>query len=341
MKAAKDLAAALFALGFNEVTPAAGPTLSVRAGGTDLSVTVEFASAPSSSTVGQLVASEPAPARPDRLHVLVSDRLSSAARARLREGGWGWLDRRGHLRLWAPDHGIRIETEIEPLRARRAPDYQDPFATGVGLDVAIALLIEPDRPTSVRALSRSLARSASAVSVSLRRLREASLVTERTEPLIPELFEELSRYWAPRRIPLARAPLPDDVRSLRRMEFNFHDPTLPGWALTDTLAAHHYGAPVVVADTYPPDFYVPSDAVLRDATSYFGLAPSFEARACTVAVPPARAAVTTRVVPAGGAGAELLLAHPLFVALELARDRARGREILDQWTPPPEFARVW
>jgi hypothetical protein len=34
--------------------------------------------------------------------------------------------------------------------------------------------------------------------------------------------------------------------------------------------------------------------------------------------------------------------HPLFLALELAQDAARGREILDQWTPvDPEIHRVW
>jgi hypothetical protein len=32
------------------------------------------------------------------------------------------------------------------------------------------------------------------------------------------------------------------------------------------------------------------------------------------------------------------LAHPVAVALDLAQDRARGREILDDWSPPE---RVW
>jgi hypothetical protein len=35
------------------------------------------------------------------------------------------------------------------------------------------------------------------------------------------------------------------------------------------------------------------------------------------------------------------LAHPLFVALDLAADPGRGREILDGWTPPADVARVW
>jgi hypothetical protein len=34
------------------------------------------------------------------------------------------------------------------------------------------------------------------------------------------------------------------------------------------------------------------------------------------------------------------VAHPLFVALDLAQDTGRGREILDAWTPT-EGTRVW
>lgn len=33
--------------------------------------------------------------------------------------------------------------------------------------------------------------------------------------------------------------------------------------------------------------------------------------------------------------------HPLFVALDLSLDRARGVEILRDWTPPAPFERVW
>jgi hypothetical protein len=36
------------------------------------------------------------------------------------------------------------------------------------------------------------------------------------------------------------------------------------------------------------------------------------------------------------------LAQPLFVALDLAQDPDRGRELLDGWTPPTEAGpRVW
>jgi len=35
------------------------------------------------------------------------------------------------------------------------------------------------------------------------------------------------------------------------------------------------------------------------------------------------------------------LAQPLFVALDLAQDPGRGREILNDWTPPEPWHRVW
>jgi hypothetical protein len=35
------------------------------------------------------------------------------------------------------------------------------------------------------------------------------------------------------------------------------------------------------------------------------------------------------------------LAHPLFVALDLAQDIGRGREILEAWNPDERWTRVW
>ena len=38
--------------------------------------------------------------------VVVADRISEPGRDELRRAGWGWLDRRGHVRVWTP--GVRI-----------------------------------------------------------------------------------------------------------------------------------------------------------------------------------------------------------------------------------------
>lgn len=333
----EDLIEGLSRVGFEvEVTPGTRE-IALRSGRTKLLIDFKAAAAPSAATVDQLIAGRKRSDRTNRVHILIANRLSAASRSRLREEGWGWLDRRGHVRLWAPREGIQVETEIRPLRVEGGLNDKDPLGTRVGLEVASALLLHPKGVLTVRALARKLGRAPSAVSTTLKRLHEASLVTRELQPLIPELFEELSDHWAPRRIPLAAAPGPGDARSLERLQFNIDDPETSGWSLTDTLAASYYGAPVVVGTGYPPDFYVPSEIVLRDAVNHFGLAPTYEVRACSVSVAHVKAATAPRF----DAATEFLLAHPLFVALELARDRARGREVLNEWDPPEEFSRVW
>ncbi|MBU6215903.1 MAG: hypothetical protein KGR17_04805, partial [Acidobacteria bacterium] len=42
--------------------------------------------------------------------VVVADRISEPGRGVLRDAGWGWLDRRGHVRLWAS--GARIDSAV-------------------------------------------------------------------------------------------------------------------------------------------------------------------------------------------------------------------------------------
>lgn len=330
-----DLTSALGQVGLRWTTGPDGG-LAVLAGSDRLALHLRTAAVPSAGKVDDIVAD----AEGSGGHILVADRLSRAARAHLREAGWGWLDRRGHLRIWSPSHGILVETDVEPSTIPKR-GYEDPLATSVGLEVAIELLLDPRGGRGVRALAAAIDRAPSSVSTALKRLREAALVTEGLEPLIPELFDEVSGYWAPKRVALAGVPGPGEQRSLARLRFDLEHPDAPGWALTDTLAAHHLGAPVVVGSGYPPDFYVPSERILRDAVDHFGLAPSYQARACTVSVPPASAAVVHRIDRSDLANTELLLTRPLFVALELARDRARGSEILRQWDPPEGHARVW
>lgn len=336
-----EVAGALRAVGLEVEAPKRRGDLAIRIDGGTLHLEITQVAAPSRATIEHIVRGSAGRARADRLNMLVADRISSAARTELRKAGWGWLDRRGHVRLWQPRVGLRIETETHPLLPPKPLDYEEPLATGVGKAVAVALLLEPEEEhPSVRDLARALARAPSAVSVALRRLREQALVDEKRRPLVPELFEELSGYWAPKRFALAGKPMPGDAGNLERLRFNIDDPQGEGWVLTDTLAASAYGAPVVVGSGYPPDFYVPSDRVLRDTVNHFQMAPSYEARACTVSVPPVPAAVVHRVDRSQLVAIEYLLTRPLFVALELARDPGRGREILREWTPEG-FPRVW
>src|SRR5690606_23060103 len=70
---------------------------------------------------------------PGRLPAMVAAaRLSGPGRAALRRGGWGWLDRRGHLRIWT--RGLRVESAFagEPARGSTGNPW-----TPVGLEVAL------------------------------------------------------------------------------------------------------------------------------------------------------------------------------------------------------------
>jgi len=73
--------------------------------------------------------------------IVVADRFSPKARVLFDQHQVGWLDRRGHLRLVLPP-GIFIDKDVAPLvlegRGRTANLF-----TAVGLDVALALLLEP------------------------------------------------------------------------------------------------------------------------------------------------------------------------------------------------------
>jgi len=103
----------------------------------------------------------------------------------------------------------------------------------------------------------------------------------------------------------------------------------------DAVITGNWGADMVATLQYPVDFYVPSENALRAAVSLYEEAP-FHDRAAAVALPPARWACRQRVPANSGSGTQgsrWPLVHPLFVALDLAQDPARGREILATWEP--------
>jgi hypothetical protein len=116
-----------------------------------------------------------------------------------------------------------------------------------------------------------------------------------------------------------------------------------GWALTDTLAAMSFMARPLARTDHPPDFYVPDAATMRRAVQLLGPARTTSSRVATVRVAPVPMVCEQRVdplmLPAGKGGWPL--AHPVFVAVDLAKDPGRGREILDSWTPPKSWKRVW
>jgi hypothetical protein len=270
-------------------------------------------------------------------HLLVANRIVAAAREVLREQGWSWLDLRGHLHLSGP--GVLVDTAVPA-----APDVPRPvdlFAGKVALEVACALLLAPGHPGSVRQLARELHRSPSSVSAVMNSLREAQLIDSQGLPVTPELFWETASAWRPARATVARVALLDDptIASALRTVWD-EPPTGVGWALTDTMAAAAYGAPAGVRAGYPPDFYVPDATTAHRAETLLGVPTSDTARGATIRIAPVPQVCSLRF-PAPPDGPPWPLAHPLFVALDLAADPGRGREILEGWDPPQEVTRVW
>jgi hypothetical protein len=161
-------------------------------------------------------------------------------------------------------------------------------------------------------------------------------LTSANEPVVPELFWELARVW--RRAPQPLAGLPEPGRGSQNalLQLGLHEDQ--GWALTDTLAARAWGMPMVVSPGYPPDFYVPTIIALQRAVAQFGRAERAEERACTVAVAPVPLVCRWRE---DRPGEHWKVANHIVVALDIAKDEARGREILERWNPPDGVSRVW
>jgi DNA-binding transcriptional ArsR family regulator len=208
--------------------------------------------------------------------------------------------------------------------------------------VATALLMEPAAGVSVRELARRLGRSASTVSEVLAALRRAGLVDDGHRVEGTQLFWEVADRWRIARVYLARVPVPGgDATITKPLRLGLDDAeTTIGWALTDSAAAVVYGAPLAVRTGQLLDFYVPDPATVRRATTLLGPASPRPQARCAVQVAPVPAACSHRVDLAANPF-KWPLAHPVFVALDLAQDAGRGREILGAWTPPYRWARVW
>ena len=261
-------------------------------------------------------AAHPTPAEAEELSnsadLVVADRLSAAARERLDHAGVGWLDRRGHLRVVAP--GLIIDTEV-PTTSR--PQGRRNGGLGeTGLDVAVTLLADPARGWGVNELARHLGRSPGRVSEVLGSLRDQGLVTPAATPIVPELFWAAADAWRPRWMPLAVAPTEADQTRL-----------------SGSRAAAALGAGIVITGDWPLELYLSDNWSLRNLAS---APPSGRARFVGATLP-APAAFN---LPSPRRRSGFPLAHPVVVALDLAQDRARGREVLEDWHPDG-FARVW
>jgi hypothetical protein len=163
-------------------------------------------------------------------------------------------------------------------------------------------------------------------------LRRDELVNTNNAVTDTRLFWQIADRWSTPRTPLAKLPVPGDASLTKPLRLGLDDVDKPGWALTDSVAAAAYGAPMAFRPGQVLDFYVPDLSVVRRATTLLGTAPASSQARATVRVAPVPAVVQRRV-DLNTNQVEWPLAHPLFVALDLAQDVGRGREILDNWTP--------
>lgn len=276
----------------------------------------------------------------DAMPVIVADRITAEAKTELRRAGWGWLDLRGHLHLRSK--GLLVDTTITPLGETRGDN--EPFAGRVSIEVAVATLLEPERALGVRQLATMLHRAPSSVSTALAALRQAGLIDEAGKSRKPELFWELASAWKPKHVMVRTLPM-NDTAVLQALRVNIDDITQPGWALSDARAAATYGAPIAIRADQQHDFYVPDERVIRRAVQLLGEPELRAARGVTLRVALSDVVCARREDPAqhgwNRTHEHWPLAHPLFVAIDLAQDPGRGREVLHNWTPPEPWHRVW
>ena len=256
----------------------------------------------------------------DGERMLVADKITSDARERLNEAGWSWLDRRGRLHLTAA--GVRIDVDVpSDPRLTSEPRARNPIAGPGGLAVAYWLCEHPGRAVSPTGLAPVLGFAPSTVSTANRRLVDAGVVGDGGAGLFPELFWELATVWQPDRVWLAAEPPPPKPST---------DPRAHRWCRAGTAAAAAYGAPVVSAGDGPVELYVSGPVELDIARRRYHVAAPGSG-AASVAVAPVRAVTSPpddgTVPEIGGWPAAPMLA----IALDLAQDRARGRQILDEW----------
>ena len=261
-------------------------------------------------------------AAPSRLPALVvADRISDAGRQVLRAAGWGWLDRRGHLRLWMP--GLRIESALPQLGPGR-PTTGNVWTT-VGLEIALAAMCHPDEPVTARRVAARIGRSVGATHELIGRFVERGLIGSRTHrPLMPDLFWETADRW------------PDDGWLALPVGLDALAARLGADELVrvDERAATLGGAHIAAAGDLPARCYLPTPAALRRARS---LVDRDQPTRSWVRQSPVRWLPELEGLPPD-ADHPWRVAHPLVCALRLAADPARGREIVESWGIVPGAA---
>jgi hypothetical protein len=277
--------------------------------------------------------------------VLVANRISEPARKYLTSRGWAWLDRRfgAHLRIGRRDIEIRYTNQSDPTSTNddgsgafrlSKPAADGPIRGRAGIAYAAAVLCNRDDTPSFRSIAKAVNMSPTAISNAVKHLTAAGLLGPDHKPILPELFWVLAEVWSPVTVvALASLPDPDNPEISARID-NLDQ---SGWVLGGDAAAAELGAPVFSVGNRPW-LWVPTEVEVRRAERTYGSS-NWSDRVAVVATPPTPLVCQWRH-PAPPGGSPWPLPHPVFAALDLARDPGRGREILDQWSPDGADA-VW
>ncbi len=259
-------------------------------------------------------------APPRRPAMVIADRISEPGRDVLRRAGWGWLDRRGHLRIWTT--GVRIEAPVPGLADDADDRGGNPWTT-VGLEVAVAALLEPNEVVSTRHLAPIISRSVGAVHEMIGRLATVGLIGQASRlPLLPDLFWETAAHW------------PDDGWLGLGVELDEAAERAGDGVLVrvDERAATLGGARIAAAGDLPARAYVPN---MRTYRRLRGLADRDAPVRTWIRVSPVTYLPENPDHPADDEH-PWAVAHPIICALRLAADPARGREIVEDWGVVPD-----
>ncbi len=320
-------------VGTVSVSPDMGADVIVEVDGHRLAINIKTTAYATVERIGtfQRLASE----AQDEAILVVADRINEPARQAIEDAGWGYLDAKsGALFLRAP--GIRIDTKVAPLDPGSAARPVGVVGRA-GRVVAYEILrrhydgqVQPIL-TSTSKDEFDLARSST--SDAIRALAAADLFTATGAPVLPELFWELAKVWAPvDRRWLASVPDADEWgRSV--------DPEKPTWHLGGIEAAIVHGAPAVGAGAGPLELYVSGPVVLSIAARRYGLADPIAA-AASVAVPSAHQVTAPHDSRRNRRHRGWPVVHPVAAALDIAAlGDARSQQILEEWHPDGEA--VW
>lgn len=241
----------------------------------------------------------------DRDRMIVADRVPAAVRAAYAEAGVSWWDRRGHLRI--QNGPVLIDTHVPPEPRAPVSSVVDPLGGAVVAGIAFAALqIYPEPLPGVRELARRIDASPGGVSLAIRRLTDAGLLTVEGVAAHPGLFWSVTDHWRPAWSTLEGVPAPT-----------------PGLVAVGSLAAAQLGAPIAVTDSGT------AELLAADQATYRAAARSATGRGT------ARIAVAPTTVACWHHGtadvAGHACAHPVVVAVLLGADPARGAEIIDDW----------